>query len=215
MAETGKPMTIERECRYFLGDRPCTWHKREGVKCRCRYYERIDERILIIKLDAMGDVLRTTCLLPCMAERWPHAGIAWITRRESLPMLEGNPYLAEVIEYGADALLAIGTRRFDRVINLDAGKISAGFASMAKAKQKIGYVLNEKGFVEATGPEPEAWLRMGLFDDLKAANRKTYQEMMCSIVGVNPGRMKYVFELSDPERERGRHHLQGLGVRPG
>jgi heptosyltransferase-2 len=208
-------MTIEPECRHFLGDRPCTWHKQEGVKCRCSYYERIDERMLIIKLDAMGDVLRTTCLLPGMAERWPHAGIAWITRRESVPMLEGNPYLAEVIEYGPDALLALGTRRFDRVINLDAGKVSAGLASLAKAKQKIGYVLNEKGFVEATGPEAEAWLRMGLFDDLKAANRQTYQERMCSIVGVNPRGMKYVFELSDPEKERGRHHLQGLGVLPG
>jgi ADP-heptose:LPS heptosyltransferase len=210
-----KTMTIDAECRYFLGDRPCTWHKKEGVKCRCRYYEKIEKRMLIIKLDAMGDVLRTTCLLPCIAAQWPLSGITWITRRESVPMLEGNPYLAEVIEYGPDALLALSTRRFDRIINLDAGKISAGLASMAKAQQKIGYVLNERGFVEATGPEAEAWLKLGLFDDMKSANRKTYQDIMCSIVGVKPEGMKYVFELSDPERERGGQHLQSLGVRSG
>jgi ADP-heptose:LPS heptosyltransferase len=163
----------------------------------------------------MGDVLRTTCLLPCIEARWPHSSITWITRRESVPMLEGNPYLAEVIEYGPDALLALGTRRFDRIINLDAGKISAGLASMAKAQQKIGYVLNEKGFVEATGPEAEAWLKMGLFDDLKAANRKTYQDIMCSIVGVKAEGMKYIFELTETEKARGAHHLQGLGVRSG
>ena len=206
---------IDTECRYFLGDRPCAWHKKEGVKCRCGYYEKIDQRMLIIKLDAMGDVLRTTCLLPCIVKQWPQSGITWITRRESVPMLEGNPYLADVIEYGPDALLALGTRRFDWIINLDAGKISAGLASMAKAKQKIGYVLNEKGFVEATGPEAEAWLKMGLFDDLKAANRKTYQDIMCSIVGVKPEGMNYVFELSDPEMKRGRQHLQSLGVQSG
>jgi heptosyltransferase-2 len=138
-----KTMTIDAECRYFLGDRPCTWHKKEGVKCRCRYYEKIEKRMLIIKLDAMGDVLRTTCLLPCIAEQWPQCGITWITRRESVPMLEGNPYLAEVIEYGPDALLALSTRRFDRIINLDAGKISAGLASGQHAALRTvchGYV---------------------------------------------------------------------------
>jgi heptosyltransferase-2 len=149
MDETGKPMTIEPECRYFLGDRPCTWHKREGVKCRCGYFERIDERMLIIKLDAMGDVLRTTCLLPSMKERWPHAGIVWITRRESVPMLEGNPYLAEVIEYGPDALLAIGTRRY-RVINLDADILGRVHGD----ETEIRYVLNE-GLRGTTGPEPK------------------------------------------------------------
>ncbi len=208
-------MTVEPECRYFLGDRPCVWHKREGVKCRCRYYERIETRILLIKLDAMGDVLRTTCLLPSMAERWPRASIAWMTRRESVPMLEGNPYLAEVIEYGPDALLSLVTRRFDTVINLDAGKPSAGLAAMAKAGQKIGYVLNEKGYVEATSLEADAWLQMGLFDDLKASNRKSYQAIMCSIVGVKSERLKYVLELSDAEKERGEQHLYDLGVRPG
>jgi heptosyltransferase-2 len=130
-------------------------------------------------------------------------------------MLEGNPYLAEVIEYGPDALLALASRRFDRVVNLDAAKIAASLASLAKAEEKIGYVLNEKGYVEAGGPEAEAWLKMGLFDDLKAANRKTYQERMCSIVGVKPEGMKYIFELSQPEKVRGAHHLQGLGVRSG
>ena len=54
-------------CRYFLGDRPCKWHKKEGVSCVCRYFTPVQENILIIKLDAVGDVLRTTCLLPISA----------------------------------------------------------------------------------------------------------------------------------------------------
>jgi heptosyltransferase-2 len=36
---------------------------------------------LIIKLDAMGDVLRTTALLPALVEAHPRASITWITRR--------------------------------------------------------------------------------------------------------------------------------------
>ena len=59
---TDRPVAFD--CRYFLGDRPCVWHKRTGVVCECEHYERVTGRVLIIKLDAMGDVLRTTCLLP-------------------------------------------------------------------------------------------------------------------------------------------------------
>ena len=52
------PREIAWDCRFFLGDRPCVWHKRSGVLCTCDHYEKIEERILIVKLDAMGDVLR-------------------------------------------------------------------------------------------------------------------------------------------------------------
>ena len=91
------PREIAWDCRYFLGDRPCIWHKRNGVLCTCDRYERIEERVLIVKLDAMGDVLRTTALLPPIAEVHPRAAVTWITRRESVPLLKGNPYIAEVI----------------------------------------------------------------------------------------------------------------------
>jgi hypothetical protein len=114
--------TIDFECKFFLGDRPCTWHKREGVLCRCEHFERIRERILIIKLDAMGDVLRTTALLPPLVEKHPGAAIIWITRQESKPLLEGNTLITEVIPYGPDALAQLQAREFDLIINLDAGK---------------------------------------------------------------------------------------------
>ena len=78
---------IAFDCRYFLGDRPCCWHKQEGAVCICDRYTPIRERILIVKLDAMGDVLRTTTLLPDLAEVHPGATFTWITRPESLPLL--------------------------------------------------------------------------------------------------------------------------------
>src|SRR5688572_31679929 len=100
------------DCRFFIGDRPCIWHKREGLLCTCERYERIDERLLIVKLDAMGDVLRSTALLPPLAEVHPHAAITWLTRRESVPLIQKNPYVAEVLELGAEAIVHLQTRRF-------------------------------------------------------------------------------------------------------
>jgi len=100
-----KTRDISYDCRYFLGDRPCVWHKQEGVTCECDHYVRLGEKLLIIKLDAMGDVLRTTCLLPVICRAWPDSRITWITRAESAPLLENNPYVTEVVTHGSESLV--------------------------------------------------------------------------------------------------------------
>jgi heptosyltransferase-2 len=160
----------------------------------------------------MGDVLRTTCLLPVIAEAWPSTRISWITRLESVPLLKHNPYLTEVIPYGTDTVVHISSRTFDRVINLDAGKTSAALATMTQATEKIGYTLHHDGYVVATNTAAEEWLRMGVFDDLKRANQKTYQDIMCSILDLPSQGMQYVLELTECEKRAGREHLRALGL---
>lgn len=203
---------IAYDCRYFLGDRPCVWHKRQGVVCDCEHYTPLAGNLLIIKLDAMGDVLRTTCLLPVIDKAWPGMRISWITQPESVPLLENNPYLTEVVPYGTNALVHLSSRTFDRVINLDAGTISAGLATMARAKEKVGYTLHDNGHVVASNAAAEAWLRMGVFDDLKKANQKTYQDIMCSILGLPSDEMQYVMVLTEREKNEGQARLRGLGL---
>jgi heptosyltransferase-2 len=177
----------------------------------CTRYDTVRERVLIIKLDAMGDVLRTTTLLPALAQAHPHAAMTWITRPESKPLLENNPYLAEIVAYGPDALTCLEARSFDRVINLDAGKVSAGLAAAARGARKDGFVLHTNGHVMPTNESARAWLEMSLFDDLKKQNRRTYQGIMAEILGLpSPGR--YVLELTAAEQARARAHLQSLGI---
>ncbi len=208
----GEAREIAFDCKFFLGDRPCVWHKAIGVLCTCDHYQKVEQRLLIIKLDAMGDVLRTTALLPALADAHPGVAITWITRRESRPLLERNPYITEVFEYGPDSLLQLQTRTFDRVINLDAGKASAALASMAHSKQKDGFNLDERGCVRPTNPAARKWLEMGVFDDLKRQGTRTYQDIMLEIIGASGAEHRYVLELTDEERARARSHLQRLGV---
>ncbi len=205
-----KPWRLD--CRYFLGDRPCVWHKQSGVLCPCDRYQQITERVLIVKLDAMGDVLRTTALLPGLAKAHPGAAISWITRVESRSLLERNPYVAEILDYGPDALLQLQARSFDRVINLDAGTTSAALASVARAPRKDGFVLDERGFVQATNDAARRWLEMGVFDDLKRQGTTTYQVMMAKILGLDERTAGYILELTEDELARGRAHLARLGV---
>lgn len=210
----GVSREVAFDCRYFLGDRPCIWHKRSGVVCTCEHYERIDERLLIIKLDAMGDVLRTTALLPPLRDVHPRAGITWLTRKESVPILEGNPYLAEVLELGPDALAHLMARTFDRVINLDASAVSASLATMARSGRKDGFVLHPSGHVEATNPAAREWLEAGIFDDVKRKGAATYQDRMATILGLGGRSHHYVLHLGRDEIERGRAHLASVGFEP-
>ncbi len=207
-----QPREVAFDCRHFLGDRPCVFHKREGALCTCDHYDQIDERVLIIKLDAMGDVLRTTALLPPLAEEHPRAAITWITRKESVPLLTPNRYLAEVLELGPEVPIHLQTRTFDRVINLDASKISAALATAARSKRKDGFVLSEQGYVQPTNDAARAWLEAGLFDDIKRQGTETYQDRMAEILGLSGKKHEYVFELKPDERARAQAHLESLGL---
>jgi lipopolysaccharide heptosyltransferase III len=210
------PVTGSREiafdCKYFLGDRPCIWHKQTGVLCTCEHYSKVEERVLIVKLDAMGDVLRSTALLPPIVDAHPQAAITWITRKESVPLLQRNPFIAEVLELGSEALLHLQTRTFDRVINLDASKTSAALAAAARSNRKDGFVLDERGYVQPTNEAARSWLEAGVFDDIKRQGSATYQDRMASILDLSGRKHQYVFELSAEEIARARTHLSSIGL---
>ena len=47
-------------------------------------------------------------------------------------------------------IFRIKAENYDIVINLDTSKISSAIATSTTAKEKIGFILNKKGYVEAT-----------------------------------------------------------------
>jgi ADP-heptose:LPS heptosyltransferase len=203
---------ISSDCRFFLGDKPCDWHKRTGVLCQCEHYDKIEENILIVKLDAMGDVLRSTALLPALREVHPHGAITWITRKESVPLLKGNPYIDEVLELGPEVSVHLQVRTFDRVINLDASKTSAALATAARSVRKDGFVLGESGRIRPTNAAAQAWFEAGIFDDIKRAGVMTYQNRMAAILDLSGREHRYVFELRPEETARGQARLTSLGL---
>jgi ADP-heptose:LPS heptosyltransferase len=196
-------MILKTDCRFFKGDRPCDPHKENGIKCDdCSYYQPIKFKILIIKLDAVGDVLRTTSVLKPLKKKYPDSYIEWCTRKNSLELFRNNWLVDEVITIEDSALFRLSVEEYDIVINLDTSKISSAIAANASAKEKLGFVLNEKGYVEPTSNVASQWLEMSAFDDVKKANKNSYQQIMYEILGLDLPVETPIIHISDKAREK-------------
>ncbi len=147
-------------------------------------FSPISERILIIKLDALGDVLRTTSVLPALKDRYPHSAITWITRQNAQSLLS-NRYIDRCLVVEDHYLEFILNERFDLGICLDADPLSATILSLADCQEKRGFIADENGAAIPANTEAEEWWLMGLNDHVKKQNRKTYQEIMYEICGLD------------------------------
>src|SRR5258706_16098127 len=112
---------LKYDCRLFRGDIPCTPSKEHGVHCLdesgndCKYYDRVDKKILIIKLGALGDVIRTTPLLHKLKEVEPHAEVWWLTLEPSVV-----PKSVDVVlKFTPQSLATLRATTFDTIYCLD------------------------------------------------------------------------------------------------
>jgi heptosyltransferase-2 len=211
-------MILKYDCRHFPGDRPCRFHKTEGVKCDdCPHYEPVGTKVLIVKLDAVGDVLRTTAVLHGIKQLYPSSEITWVTRRAALPIFDNNPLVDRVFAYESAELAAVAdVETFDIVYNFDASFSSAILASKVRAERKYGYGVNAKGKVFPFTPDAETWFEMGAFDDVKKANTRTYQDHMLALGGIPGTKKDIILALSERERAFAAEFARTHGLdRPG
>jgi heptosyltransferase-2 len=169
--------------------------------------------VLIIKLGALGDVVRTTPLLRVL-----EGNITWVTAARAAPLLDGNPYIDRIlsIEDGPEALLG---HKYDLVINLEDEPAAAKLASRFDKATIVGAYMGEHGvtYSESAGP----WFDMSLIsrfgkakaDELKMSNRKTYQEFMFAMIGRPFCGEEYV--LNAPVTKLQEPNLVGLEARAG
>ncbi len=183
-----KNETINTDCRHFRGYIPCKPNKLYGVHCAgCSYYEPLKERFLIIKLGALGDVIRSTPILEKIRAIHPHAEIWWLTRTpDFLPDLVDRK-----LEFDPASLLQIEETEFDYLFSLDKDYEAAALANRVRARVKRGFVLRDGKTAPADDLAYQKYLT-GLFDDVSKENTKSYLEEMFEICGFTFGGEKYV-----------------------
>lgn len=172
------------DCRHLTGSAPCRFHKRDGRTCHgCGDYEPVAFCILIVKLAAAGDVLRTTCILPALHRAHPGAQITWVTERQALPMLEGHPLIDRIVPRDA-AAERLMVEEFDLGLGLDVDADGGALFALARCRARAGYVLDPAGRVMPVDARAHHWWRMGLDDAAKRANRRTYPDLLHDICGL-------------------------------
>jgi ADP-heptose:LPS heptosyltransferase len=214
---------IRQDCRFFRTDSPCTYHKETGQICKgCRYYRKTTGRILIIKKAAMGDVLRTTCILEPLHKKFPDHAIVWFTSEESREVLDGNPYIDEIWTDNFETLQALSYFLFDTVVNLDLSPDSLIAAGTAHAKKFYGFRYEKTGTVSWSGKAAGEWFLMSHNDKIKKTNKKTYQHIISEILELESfGEIVVPLKresAAKAEKFAEKHRLQGktvIGVNTG
>ena len=168
------------DCRYFNGYKPCKYKRLcEG----CPDYDPPFPRILIINLHALGDVLRTTALLPKIHRKYPKSFITWVTLPSSAALLKGNPLVDQILYWSPETLEGLRVREFDILLNVDKAPESAGLAMSVTAPDKRGFGLSRFGNIAPLNPEAEYMYYLGLDDDEKFYNnQKTELELLAEVV---------------------------------
>jgi heptosyltransferase-2 len=178
-------------------------------------HDPIASRVLIVKLDATGDVLRTTSLLRPLHAVTPACHVTWITRSEAVDVLRPNRLIDEVIPLDAEALLLLRTQQFDVVINPDASIASSRLATVAQAPIKRGYILDDAGRLVALNDAAKRWYEMGLNDETKKRNRRTYQSILLEIAGLPETEHPIIWEVSEAELAFARAFAAQHRIEPG
>jgi heptosyltransferase-2 len=209
---------LKTDCRHVHWDRPCRPHKVRGKVCQsCDEYEPVQHRILMVKLAATGDVLRTTSFLAAIHATWPGARVTWLTRPSAKGLFDHNPLVHDVLVTD-DAVTAarLQTEQFDVVLCPDADPDAAVLAAMARGTERRGYVRDEQGRIVALGEGAQRWLQMGLSDDNKKANTETYQSLVARVLGFAPDAVREpILEPSAEERADADAFVDGLGLAAG
>ncbi|MBX9768634.1 MAG: glycosyltransferase family 9 protein, partial [Bdellovibrionales bacterium] len=99
---------------------------------------------MIIHLEAIGAVLRSTALLEPIRRKYPRSHITWVTARPSDQLLKHNPSIDRVLTTSAEDLLVVAALEFDVAFVIDKGLKSVGVLKQTKAHEVFGFVSDSR-----------------------------------------------------------------------
>lgn len=209
----GKPTTdVAADCKHYRGDKPCS-HNR---LCNgCSHYEATLGRVCVVKIGALGDVIRTLSILPALAERFPKGQITWVTSAAACRMLVGHPLIHRLIAFEPLAVAPLAHELFDTVISLDKEPEPCALAMSLRARQKMGVGLSEHGKPVPLNPEARHYFNLGLSDELKFQhNAASYPALVHEALALPYKGAPYELHLAAEQAAWAREHLASLGWTP-
>ena len=160
------------------------------------------KQILIIKLAAIGDVLRTTSILYGIKEKYPDSIISWVTSEGAVPLLKNNHLINNIYIINENLIKQFDENKFDIIINLDEDILACTLASELQG-EIIGFYLKDNKIVPTESARE--WFNMSALgeplqnDKLKKANRKTYHQLMFELIKIQPKKSDFFLNMKYEE----------------
>jgi heptosyltransferase I len=101
-------------------------------------------RILVIRLGSLGDVIHALPAVASLKHSYPKSHLSWIIKPQWATLLEGNPYVDEIIPYQRTAAglsrtwRVLRKQRFNLAVDLQGLMQSALVATAARAEKIVG-----------------------------------------------------------------------------
>jgi heptosyltransferase-2 len=219
------------DCSKFQLDRPCVYQKNNNTICKeCKNYSKLstnkgNKRILIVKLGAMGDVLRTTFILNGLKEVYSKSEISWIVDIKNAAVLKGNNLIDRVIHNNySNVIKYLVNEFFDIVINLDLAFESLSLTKLSNKKKVLGFTLDDRRNIITSNNYAKKWLKTSAYDKLKKANTFTYQYWMSKIAELPKDNYEIIAPLQKNSMKNAEKFLKDnnisndkkiIGINPG
>ncbi len=187
-------------CRYFNGYKPCA----KNTACdrnQCPSYSSVQERILIIHLEALGAVLRSTSLLEAIKRKYPRSHITWVTKAPAHHLLNNNELIDRVL---IEPFYALEALQFDLALVIDKSLESSGLLARTKANEVRGFRADPvSGAILPANPEARELWDLGLSDHQKfKVNQKSEQLLVHEALALGPYQHdEYVYRPTAQEQE--------------
>ncbi len=201
--------SIAPDCKHYRGDRPCI-HNR--LCTGCTHYQPYTSRICVIKIGALGDVIRTLCILPELRRRYPDGQITWVTKPNACRMLSGHPMVDRLMPIDPVTASVLPRESFDVVINLDKEAEPCALAGSLRASTRLGISLSAHGTPVPADQDAVRYFELGLSDDLKfSRNTKSYPRLIYDALGYTYRGERYRLHLPTTARDAARRYLHDRG----
>ena len=193
----------EIQCRHFNGYKPCG----KGTDCErsaCRSYESVGTRVLIIHLEALGAVLRSTALLKAVRREFSRPQITWVTKAPAADLLQNLHRVDRVLSISPEDLLKLSALEFDVALVIDKSLAAAGVLKIPAVREVRGFRADPvHGAIVPANPEAFELWQLGLDNRRKFfGNEKSEQHLVHEALRLGPyTRDSYEVRLSEAELE--------------
>lgn len=201
MPERPSDLEWKFDCRYFVGGFPC----RHWQACfSCEHYDPIQQRILIVMLGLLGDMLIASPLPARIKRDSPATHITWLVDEASAPILRMNPYIDRVLPFDWQAATHLLSETFTAVYSFERTPSAASLVDRITAGYKAGLAYGGlHNGLYAMGSAAEHFFRMNTWNGFRTRlNTTTWTELYFAVAGYEYQQEPYVLQVPDQAAAR-------------